>query len=132
MPLPLTAPCLCHSGRPYRQCCSPYHAGTPAPTPLALMRSRYSAYALGKTAYIILTTHPDSPHFRQDTAAWRTEIDAFTHATRFVGLTILAAEGSTVTFHARLLSGERDVSFTEHSQFARHDGRWKYVAGTQF
>ncbi|MDX1995658.1 MAG: YchJ family metal-binding protein [bacterium] len=124
--------CPCFSGRTYKQCCRPYHEGKPAPSPEALMRSRYSAYALGKTEYIIATTHPDSPHYGKDMAAWRADIDAFSQNTRFVGLEILAADNTTVTFHARLMAGKDDVSFREHSVFARDGGRWKYLKGMQF
>src|SRR5437867_3549203 len=43
--------CPCHSGKKYSECCEPYHQGLPAPTPLALMRSRYAAYALQNAEY---------------------------------------------------------------------------------
>jgi SEC-C motif-containing protein len=40
----------------YQQCCMPLHQGTAiAQTPEALMRSRYSAYALGLYDYIVAT-----------------------------------------------------------------------------
>ena len=43
--------CPCDSGRPYAACCAPWHAGLNvgmhAPSPEALMRSRYSAFVLG-------------------------------------------------------------------------------------
>ncbi len=127
----LNDPCPCHSGRPYSRCCRPLHEGALPPTPEALMRSRYSAYALGKSAYIVRTTHPDSPHYRKDTAAWRAEVDVFCRTTRFLGLSILATDADTVTFHALLVSGQQDASFRERSRFAQHEGRWKYLQGTQ-
>ena len=52
--------CPCQSGRPYDQCCGPCHRGEPAPTPEALMRARYSAYALGDAAYVQSSWHPDT------------------------------------------------------------------------
>lgn len=127
-----TDPCPCYSGLPYKQCCRPYHQGRAAPTPQALMRSRYSAYALGKTDYIMATTHPDSPRYEKDADAWRADIEAFSRNTRFVGLEILAAQDNTVTFHALLMAGEADVSFREHSIFTQDAGRWKYVMGARF
>ena len=49
--LAATAACPCGSGIIYAQCCGAWHAGMAngvhAPTPEALMRSRYSAYGLG-------------------------------------------------------------------------------------
>ncbi len=120
-------PCPCHSGLKYKKCCRPFHGGTAAPTPEALMRSRYSAYALGKIDYIMATTHPDSPHLLGDRNVLRAQLQQFSDGTRFAGLQILAAGGDTVTFHAVLFEDERDVSYTERSLFKQKDGRWLYV-----
>lgn len=38
-------PCACFSGKPYGQCCKPFHDGDKLPEPQELMRARYSAYA---------------------------------------------------------------------------------------
>lgn len=92
------------------------------------MRSRYSAYALGKSDYIMRTTHTESPHRQQDLEAWRASLDAFSRQTRFVGLTILATGENTVTFHATLSQDGRDASFTEHSVFRLEAGQWRYIA----
>jgi len=124
-------PCPCYSGLKYKKCCRPWHGGTAAPTPEALMRSRYSAYALGKVDYIMATTHPDNPQFRADRAVWRAQIQQFSDRTRFVGLQILAAEGDIVTFHAILFEDESDISYTERSLFKQKDGRWLYVDAVQ-
>ncbi len=115
--------CPCYSGKPYDQCCGPYHAGEPAPTPLALMRSRYSGYALKKIDYIIETTHP-SLQIKN-----REEIIKFSDETSFDGLEILEAEGDYVTFRAHLSRRGKDVSFTERSHFAKVDGKWTYHSG---
>ena len=39
--------CPCGSGAPFGSCCFPFLEGEPAPTALALMRSRYTAFVLG-------------------------------------------------------------------------------------
>lgn len=117
--------CPCLSGNHYDQCCGPYHAGAPAPTPLALMRSRYSGYALKKIDYIIETTHPTL----RKTSKNREEIAKFSDETSFDGLDILEAEGDYVTFRAHLSRGGQDVSFTEKSHFEKVDGKWKYQSG---
>ncbi|MEO0565894.1 MAG: YchJ family metal-binding protein, partial [Chloroflexota bacterium] len=46
------APCPCGSGRAYKACCRPYHQGKNPPTPEALMRARYSAYAAGEVRFV--------------------------------------------------------------------------------
>jgi len=59
------AACPCGSGAPFAACCSPPIEGSaPAPTPEALMRSRFSAYVKGRPIdadYIMATTHPANP-----------------------------------------------------------------------
>ena len=48
--------CPCHSKKRYADCCGPLHKGTrPAATPEELMRSRYSAFALGEVDYLAKT-----------------------------------------------------------------------------
>lgn len=126
--------CRCHSRRAARRCCAPLHAGKPAPSPAALVRSRYAAYALGLVDYIIATTDPDGPQWVADAEAWRDQIRRFAQGTRFRGLTILDAPDAGphdgfVTFRAELERDGADVSFSERSRFARRDGRWCYHSG---
>ncbi len=130
------APCPCVSKRKYKQCCAVFHRGKPAPTPEALMRSRYSAYALHNSSYIIKTTHPDNPAYRpHNEAAWRADIETFCRTTRFANLDLLLTKGGNtpdegwVTFKASLFQGEQDISYIEQSFFQCHEGLWKYVSG---
>jgi SEC-C motif-containing protein len=130
MRLALNKPCPCHSGRKTKSCCGPWLKGEPAPTPETLMRSRYAAYALGITAYIMDTTDPDGPNHEMDAVRWAAGIDAFCEATSFEGLTIHThregeAEGH-VDFSATLSAQGEDRSFREHSRFRRRGGRWLY------
>ena len=123
----LSFKCPCHSGKLYIECCAPYHQGENPPTPLALMRSRYSAYALSEINYIIATTHPDNPDSTLPISQRKQKIKNFCKNTQFKGLEILSAEGFTVTFRAILMQGGRDSSFTEKSEFAQINGRWFYL-----
>jgi len=53
-------PCPCDSTVKYNDCCQPHHSGISLPlTAEALMRSRYSAYALKLVDYLVDTTHRD-------------------------------------------------------------------------
>ena len=131
MKITSTDACLCGSGLIYKNCCQILHKGGKAASPEALMRSRYSAYALGLAAYIMQTTHPDGTQYRADQAAWKRDIDLFCQNTRFARLQILAARDDMVTFRATLFANNLDVSFTEISVFRQHNGRWKYYSGAQ-
>lgn len=127
-------PCPCDSGDKYKRCCGPLHRGAPATTAERLMRSRFSAYAVGDVEYIVATTHPGGPHFGFDPFAWRAGIADFCGETEFVGLRILdrgelTGGGAFVTFRAALVQNLRDASFAERSQFRRLDGAWKYFDG---
>ena len=126
--------CPCGCGQKYKQCCRPFHKGKPPPTPEVLMRSRYTAYALNNVAYIINTTHPQSPLYQANTAKWAAELEQFCLSTRFERLDVQSTDADDdavgwVTFTATLFQGTRDVSFTERSLFHKHNRKWLYVSG---
>lgn len=115
--------CPCSSGKLYSECCMPYHNGKLAPSAVALMRSRYSAYALGKADYIIITTHPQSPYFEKDRKKWKRAILEFCNTTQFLRLEILGIGEDWVHFLAHLSTTVLD----EKSLFEKTDGKWLYV-----
>jgi len=125
--------CPCSSGKPYIVCCKRYHKGVNPPDALKLMRSRYSAYALGLVDYIVTTTHPDNPTYTNDKLSWMTSIAAFCEDTAFTGLDIIdfadGTEEAFVTFTAHLEQEESDASFTERSRFVKVESRWLYHSG---
>ena len=124
------APCPCHSGEKYKKCCQSYHRGILPSNALKLMRSRYSAYALNLSDYIIQTTHPNNPDYTDQMDEWERSIQGFIQNTRFLGLKIDEfIEGETVayvTFEASLSSG----LFKEKSRFLKEKGRWLYESGS--
>jgi SEC-C motif domain protein len=125
--------CACHSKVPYHKCCERYHDGATPETALALMRSRYCAYAKNLPDYIISTTHRHNPGFQSDFEKWKNELAQFSRETRFDALQILAfvhgENEASVTFTATLTQGDHDASFTEKSQFVKESGRWLYKSG---
>lgn len=126
----MNKPCPCHSQKSYHSCCMPYHHGQIPKDPVALMRSRYSAYALHMVDYIINTTHPDNQDYNSNKALWKKEILIFSKTTTFSGLKILyfseSGDKAWVTFQASLSQNQQDISFTEKSLFLKLDGRWLY------
>jgi SEC-C motif-containing protein len=125
--------CPCKSGKQYEVCCKPFHMGKNPDTALQLMRSRFAAYALSLSQYIMDTTHRANPQFDNNSIKWAKHISEFSSQTEFVGLDILDSKekGSTatVTFVAHLIQDEKDASFTEKSTFEKVNGRWLYVKG---
>lgn len=122
--------CPCFSGSTYELCCQSFHEKKRLPSsPLELMKSRYSAYSLGLADYIIETTHPNNPSYRNDRLVWRREILLFCASTTFSGLKILATAPNKVTFKALLKVGDRDASFKEESTFEKLNSEWLYLSG---
>jgi len=127
--VPAPTRCPCQSGLPYAECCGPLHRGErAAPTAEALMRSRYSAFAVGDADYLRATWHPSTRPAELD-------LDP---ATRWVRLDVLATSAGgpfdtagTVEFRATYRDpGEAPGSLHEVSRFVREDGRWSYVDGS--
>jgi len=115
--------CPCGTGLPYPECCGRFHAGEPAPTAEALMRSRFSAFAVGDAAYLLATWHPSTrpADLELDDARWyRLDILGRSRGGP------LDTTG-TVEFEAF----HRGGSQREHSAFVREAGRWYYVSPTQ-
>jgi SEC-C motif-containing protein len=121
-------PCPCGSGRSYGQCCEPLHQGAPAPNAEALMRSRYSAYALGFESYLLETWHPST---RPDNV----DLGSDATAPTWLGLEVQRyeqpdADSAIVEFVARYrVGGGSAKRLHEVSRFVREDGRWYYVTG---
>jgi len=87
------------------------------------MRSRYSAFVLGLSNYLLATWHPD-------TRPAALEIDA---GVRWLGLEVRRhrpdGDRATVEFVARSKSAGRATRLHETSRFVRAGGRWYYVDG---
>jgi SEC-C motif-containing protein len=128
----MSRPCPCTSKKPYDRCCGPYHAGTALPeTAELLMRSRFSAYALGKVDYLI-QTRPEARRAEEN----REDLAAYCKSVSCVGLKIVgkdkggkADDTGIVTFQASIQANGRRSLHMETSTFAREAGRWVYVDG---
>ncbi|MCP4638504.1 MAG: hypothetical protein GY848_18755 [Methyloversatilis sp.] len=117
--------CVCGSGRPADDCCARFHAGEAAPTPEALMRSRYSAFVLDRRDYLLDTWHPDTRP--QDLPPPEPGL-------RWLGLEVKAhvlsdADHGTVEFVARSKIAGRAHRLHETSRFVRENGLWYYLDG---
>lgn len=116
--------CPCGWGDPYPSCCGRYHGGEAAPTAEALMRSRYSAFAVGDAGYLLRTWavahRPAGLDLDADIRWQRLVVLGHTGGGPF------DTEG-TVEFEAYYRhDGHREVQ-RENSFFHREHGRWVYV-----
>lgn len=127
--------CPCGSGRTYEECCASYVEGREAaPTAEALMRSRYTAHALGNYDYLNESVHPD---LRDE--ADHAEMQKWSEAVEWLGLDILSTkdgketdERGEVSFEARYSVSGMPQSLREDAFFRRENGRWFYVDGNVY
>jgi SEC-C motif domain protein len=115
--------CPCGTGPGYAECCGRLHDGSAAAaTAEQLMRSWYSAFAVGDAGYLLATWHPSTrPRSLQlDPGVRWTGLEVL----RTTGGGLLAAEG-TVEFRAAHAAGSQH----EVSRFVREDGAWRYLDG---
>lgn len=135
----ITCPCRARDTPPllrYADCCGPWHAGLQhgehAPTAEALMRSRYSAYALlqGRGGsglrplleYLMKTWHPSTAPG-----------DLALGPMNWTGLAVLhqqaSGDAAVVEFVAHHKIDGRAGQLHELSRFVREGGAWLYVDG---
>jgi SEC-C motif domain protein len=108
-------------------CCGRYlenFADCPAPDAAQLMRSRYTAFVLGRVEYLLATWHP----------LHRPANLTLEPATKWLGLEVkvhrvLADDRAEVAFVARSALNGRATRLQENSCFVREDGRWFYTEG---
>ena len=121
--------CLCGQGLDYAHCCGVFHSGEKLPaTAEALMRSRFTAYALHNAGYLSATWDaarcPETIDFSREKAEW--------HRLEIIQTKKGGPKDSKglVEFKAYfLLDGEEHVMH-EISRFIKTDGRWFYLDGT--
>lgn len=119
--------CPCGTGLTYGECCGKYHAGQAAPTAESLMRSRFTAFAIGDEGYLLRTWDP---------ATRPPQLALGELPLRFYRLDVLDVvrgglldDDGIVEFEA-FYKGAENGSQRERSRFARRDDRtWCYVDG---
>lgn len=129
--LSLSQPCPCGGqikrvGSAYQDCCGQWleSAGS-APDAQSLMRSRYSAFVLERSDYLLRTWHVSS----------RPTLLEFDRGVKWLGLEVrdhmaLDDRHAAVEFIARYKpAGAPAVRLHERSRFVLEAGRWYYLDG---
>ena len=124
-------PCVCGSGKKFSSCCEPFLSSKGKPrTVKQLVRSRYSAYALGEAEhreYLVRTWHPATvQHIRM--------ADFIAEGHQWKSLEILNSKQKgdlgSVKFEAIYsVDDGPDQIHSETSAFHRHKGMWLYLEG---
>lgn len=126
--------CPCTSGDDYATCCEPVIGQQrKAATAEELMRSRYSAYALGHIDWIVDSQSPDGRQFvdRKATEEW-------SKRAKWHKLEVLetkdGGDGDTegfVDFKAYYTIAGEDITHHEIASFRKEDGDWYFVDGIE-
>jgi SEC-C motif-containing protein len=118
--------CPCTSGDVFGSCCGPVISSGLAPTALRLMRSRFTAFAIGDAQHLQRTWHPSTRPAELD----------LDDDVRWLRLDILDTErggpfdaDGVVEFEALFREGATGGSMRERSRFVREDRVWFYVDG---
>ncbi|MEQ5834498.1 YchJ family protein [Marinobacter sp. NFXS9] len=115
--------CPCGSGITYGDCCGPLHAGAPAASPEALMRSRFSAFVLKDAPYLLKSWYPETRPKDLD----------LSDAPDWTGLQIFSSDqsGHQGSVHFRAVFRERGQwgYLEETSTFYQQDAHWFYHSG---
>jgi len=119
--------CPCGSRLAFQDCCEPIITGrSPARTPEALMRSRYTAYTQGNIDYLEKTMRGKAlENFdREDAKQWVQNV-------KWIGLEVLSSkirnDKGYVEFIATFEEQGKQRQMREHSKFFRKKGRWYYI-----
>jgi SEC-C motif-containing protein len=118
--------CFCDTGLLFDNCCGLYLQNEQkAPSALALMRSRYSAYATHNADYLLETTHvSERQYYSKD------EILKWATSNKWQKLEILSFTENTVEFKAYFLdSNQKPQTHYEFSTFKFENNKWFYLDG---
>lgn len=118
--------CFCDTGLLFDDCCGLYlRNNQKALSALALMRSRYSAYATHNADYLLETTYITERKYYS-----KAEILKWATSNKWQKLEILSFTENTVEFKAYFLNAENvPQTHYEFSTFKFENGTWFYVDG---
>ncbi len=119
--------CPCGSGKKYKECCFKFHKRSNPKNALDLMKSRYSAYAIGDANYIIKTTHKNSLHYEKDRKKWIDSIKDFSKS-NFKKLEIIEFVDGEKEAFVKFRAYIDDYIMEENSRFIKED-KWYYIGG---
>jgi len=124
--------CPCGSGKDYESCCGPLISGAmKAPSPEALMRSRYTAFAQQVMPYLEETLHPGQRHdYDADgSAKWARESEWQKLEIVNVSTDPENANRGSVEFKAHYKMNGAARVHHELAEFRKTSGTWYFFDG---
>lgn len=112
--------CPCGSGMSLETCCQQYISREkPVADPETLMRSRYTAYCLNNTEYLLSSWHASTRPATLDAD----------NDTKWIRLKIISSSNSTVEFIATCRLQGKAHKLHETSRFIYENNIWYYLDG---
>lgn len=126
--------CPCGTHKPYSECCEMAHNNlSKVSTAEQLMRSRYTAFVMGKGDYLMESHHKSSRPLKE-----KSSITTWAKSVSWIGLEILETKKGkendtkgTVTFNAFFYENGRVEVIHEKSNFIKENGVWQYLGWAQ-
>lgn len=125
--------CPCGSKKDHKDCCTPFVSDqVQAPSPEALMRSRYTAFVNKDVDYLLATLAPEKKNGQENRL--KQELSRTFEVTRWLGLRVLETgferpDRGFVEFVAFFDQDQVLGQLHEHSVFIRENGTWYYLDG---
>lgn len=127
--------CPCGSGTAFETCCEPYLLKRSSPpTAQALMRARYTAYAMGAIDYLYKTS---GNKVRKEFDAENTR--KWSESAEWTGIEFLVENGggvddqdATLEFIAHYSVNNAKFEHHERAEFIRKNGEWLFMDGKLF
>lgn len=125
--------CYCCSGKEYERCCEPILKDhKKAETAEALVRSRYTAYAVADIPYLVLSTLPSQRHFYS-----AADLKRWSLSSKWMKLEILSTEMGKaydnkgfVEFKAYFVDEDLNPHVHhEYSTFVKENELWYFLKG---
>ena len=123
--------CVCNNNKSFTQCCGPFLERVKiARTPQQLMRSRFSAFAIGGYGEYLLETW--APEARNGLSVFDLSLKSVDWRRLNIIDKFQTGDQASVEFKAHFMSDGVEKTHHEISQFHRRSNRWFYVNGDVF
>ena len=124
--------CPCGTGKNYSECCEPFIKGTKkAPTAEALMRSRYTAFAVGELDYVEKTHHASTRKEldMEGVRSWATNSEWLSLEIRETDKGLEKDTTGKVEFKCKFIFNGAEQTHHELSTFEKVGDEWFFVDG---
>jgi len=122
--------CNCGSVKAYKECCEIAHRSLKSViTAEQLMRSRYTAFTLANSDYLMESHHVSTRSIseKEEVVAWAKSVEWLELKITYSTKGLAKDNEGTVAFEAFFHENGELKSIKEHSKFVKENGCWYYL-----